>query len=70
MTFFRFSYFFSWKTQKASNFKAHLYVFKGGESNGDKHTELASSVDLENPDQLPVKEVFEDIVMIVSQILS
>ena len=70
MTFFRFSYFFSWKTQKASNFKAHLYVFEGGESNGDKHTELASSVDLENPDQLPVKEVFEDRVMIVSQILS
>ena len=33
-------------------------------------TELASSVDLKNPDQLPVKEVFEDIVMIVSQILS
>ena len=27
-------------------------------------------VDLENPDQLPVKEVFEDRVMIVSQILS
>ena len=44
--------------------------FDGGESNGDKHTELASSVDLENPDQLPVKEVFEHIVMIVSQILS
>ena len=33
-------------------------------------TELASSVDLKNPDQLPVKEVFEDRGMIVSQILS
>ena len=70
MTFFRFSYFFSRKTQKTSNFRAHLYVFEVEESNSDKHTELVSSVDLENPDQLPVKEVFEDIVMIVSQILS
>ena len=70
VTFLRFSYFFSKKTQKTSNFRAHLYVFEGGESNGDKHTELASLVDLENPDQLPVKEVFEDIVMIVSQKLS
>ena len=64
-------YFFSRKkTQRTSNFRAHLYVFEGGESKGDKHTELASSVDLENPDQLPVKEVFEDIMMIVSQILN
>ena len=31
---------------------------------------LASTVDLENPDQLPVKEVFEGILMIMSQILS
>ena len=38
------------------------------ESNGDKHTKLASTVDLENPDQLPVKEVFEGIPIIVSQI--
>ena len=53
-----------------SNFRAHLYVFEGDESDRDKHTELASTVDLENPDQLPVKEVFEGIVMIVSQILS
>ena len=45
------------------------YVFEGEESNGDKHTELASSVDLENPDQLPVKKVFDDAVMVVSQIL-
>ena len=43
-----------------------LYLY--GESNGDKHTQLASLVDLVNPNQLPVKEVFEDIVMIVSQI--
>ena len=70
VTFLRFSYFFSRKTQKTSNFRAHLYVFEGEESNGDKHTELASSIDLKNPDQLPVKEAFEDIVMIVSQKLS
>ena len=63
MTFFR-------KTQKTSNLRAHLYVFEGEESNGDKHTELASSFDLEIPDQLPVKKVYEGIVMIVSQILS
>ena len=43
---------------------------RGEESNNDKHTELASTVDLENPDQLPVKEIFEGITMIVSQILS
>ena len=47
-----------------------LYVFVGSESNDDKHTETASLTDLENSDQLPVKEVFEDIVMIVYQILS
>ena len=70
MTFFRFSYFFSRKLKRTSNFRAHLYVFEGKESNGDKHTTLASTVDLENPDQLPVKEVFEGILMIVSQILS
>ena len=58
------------KTQKTSNFRAHFYVFEGKESNGDKHTELASTVDLENPDQLPVKEIFEGILMIVSQLLS
>ena len=56
------------ETQKTSNFKAHLYVFEG--EDGDKHTELASTFDLENPYQLPVKEVFEGIVMIVSKILS
>ena len=70
MTFFRFWLNFSRKTKKTSNFRAHLYIFEGEESNGDKHTELASSVGLENSDQLPVKEVLEDIVMIVSQILS
>ena len=69
MTFFCFSQFFQRKTQKTSNFRAHLYVFKGDKSNGDKHAELASIVDLENPDQLPVIEVFEGIVMIVSQML-
>ena len=66
---FPFFYFFT-KTQKALNFRAHLYVFEDKESNGDKHTELASTVNLENPDQLPVKEVFEGTLMIVSQILS
>ena len=35
-------------------------------SNGDKHAELASVVDFKNPDQLPVKEIFEGILMIVS----
>ena len=40
------------------------------ESNGDKHTDLASTVALENLDQLPVKEVFGGILMIVSQLLS
>ena len=55
------------KLRKTSSFRAHLYVFEGGkESNGDKHTELASAVDLESPDQLPVKEAFESILMIVS----
>ena len=34
------------------------FVFEGKESNGDKHTELASTFDLENPDQRSVKEVF------------
>ena len=53
-----------------NNFRAHFHVFESKESNGDKLTELASTVDLENPDQLPVKEVFEGILMIVSQILS
>ena len=33
-------------------------------------TSTQSTVDLENPDQLPVKEVFEGILMSVSQILS
>ena len=70
MTFFRFSYFFKGKHNKTSSFRALLYVFEGEESNGDKHTALASTVDLENPDQLPVKEVFEGMVMIMSQILS
>ena len=70
MTFFRFSYFFLGKHKKTSNFRALLYVFEGEESNGDKHTALASTVHLENPDQLPVKEVFEGMVMIMSQILS
>ena len=58
------------KTQKTSNFIALLYVFEGEESNGDKNTALASTVDLENPDQLPVKDVFEGMVMSMSQILS
>ena len=56
------------KTHKT--FRFHLYVFEREESNGDKNAELASTVDLENPDQPPVREVFEGIVMIVSQILS
>ena len=47
-----------------SNFKTHLYVFEGNKSsNGDKHTELASTVDLENLDQLPVTEVFEGMCL-------
>ena len=62
--------FFKENTQKTSNFKALLYAFEGKKSNGDKQTSLASTVDLENPDQLPVKEVFEGILMIMSQILS
>ena len=45
------------KTQKTSNFRAQLCVFEGKESYGEKYIELASTVDLENPDQLPVKEV-------------
>ena len=45
------------KHKKTSNFRAHLYVFEGKESNGDKHTEVPSAVDLENPDQLPIQEV-------------
>ena len=55
---------------KTSNFGAHLYILKGKESNGDKHTDLASTVALEKLDQLPVKEVFQGILMIVSQLLS
>ena len=58
------------KHRKTSNFRALLYVFGGEESNGDKQIVLASTVDLENPDLLPVKEVFEDMVMIMSQLLS
>ena len=54
------------KTQKTSNFRARIYVFEDKESNGSKHTELASTVDLKNPDPLPVKEVFESILMIGS----
>ena len=41
-------------------------MFEVKESKGDKHTEVASAVDLENLDQLPVKELFENILMIVS----
>ena len=69
MTFSRFSYFFT-KTQKKSKFRAHFHVFECEESNVDKHKELASTVDLKNSDQLPVKEVFGGILMIGSQILS
>ena len=54
------------KHKQTPNFRAHLYVLEGKESNGDKHTELAIAVDLENPDQLPVKEEFDCVVMIVS----
>ena len=64
MTFQFFVIFFSRKHKKTSNFRAHIYVFDGKESNGDKHIELASTVDLENPDLLPVKEIFEGILMI------
>ena len=63
---FRFSYFF-YENTKASNFKAQQYGVEGKESNDDKHTELARTVDLKNPDQLPVKEIFESIL---SHILS
>ena len=57
------------KAQKASNFRARIHNFEGKESNDDKNTELASTVDLENPDPLPVKEVYEGM-MIGSQLLS
>ena len=69
MTFSIFRNFFK-KSQKKSNFSAHLYILAGKESNGDKHTDLASTVALENLDQLPVKEVFEGTLMIVSQLIS
>ena len=70
MTFFRFSYIFFYEITKTSNFRAYLYVLKDKESNGDKRTDLASTIVLENLDQLPVKEVFEGILMIMSQLLS
>ena len=60
----------SYEITKTSNFRAYLYILEGKESNSDKHTDLASTVALENLDQLPVKEVFEGILMIVSQLLS
>ena len=71
MTFFWFLVIFFHENTKIHQILELTFMFsKSKKSNGDKHTELASTVDLENQDQLPVKEVFEGILMIVSQLLS
>ena len=65
MTFFVFFLFF-YKNAIKLQILELSYVFEGKESNGDNRKELTSIVDLKNPDQVPVKEVFEGILLIVS----
>ena len=71
MTFLCFSFYYLGKHTKNFKLYGSFICFRGrGIKWWQAHRAIASTADLENSDQLPVKEVFEGIVMIVSQILS